>query len=149
MGTDLSEQVCRSHVLLSRARRGSSIVSELITRSSFLGHESAQIIVRETGYSARLGRNLRSGPPRAVREECPVFESRPMTDGPGFALLRFLLGGAAMTMPLRVVSYSSIRFTTMRSYKGRRFILSGFFPCWSLNGLAMRPGDGAQGRCAL
>jgi hypothetical protein len=45
------------------------------------------------GYSERLGRNLRSGPPRAEREKCPVFEYLPMTDGHGFALLRLFLRG--------------------------------------------------------
>src|SRR5260370_30389889 len=36
----------------------------------------------------------------------------------------FSLAESGMMMPLRVVSCSSIRFTTMRSYKGRMFIIA-------------------------
>ena len=52
-----------------------------------------------------------------------VLESLAVARSYDFAFLRFLLGGSGMMMPWRVVSFSSMRFTTMRSYRGRMFMM--------------------------
>ena len=50
------------------------------------------------------------------RHQFAVLEALPMANGRGAALCGFSFAESGMMIPFRVVSCSSIRFTTMRSY---------------------------------